>query len=219
MIHRFGLCWLCDSDQPLHCGCCPSCFNDLPRLAPVNIRPSYADDYCATWLAALRYCAPVRGWIYQCKYYGVPRLARYFAWLMIAQVTAYHRQHKLLLPDVLMPVPMSVRRYGQRGFNQAQMIARYMSDYLGIPCIDGLNRSGGEHPQHTLSRSQRAENMVGAITTSSQVKVWQDKHVVVIDDVITTGATINAAALALLNDGAGWVSGWALAHPVTEVRT
>lgn len=216
MIHRFGLCWLCDSGSPLYCGCCRTCFNDLPRLPPVNLRPVRADDYCSTWLAALRYCAPVRGWIYQCKYQTVARLAGYFAMLIVAQVTVYHRQQRLLLPDALMAVPMSVKRFGQRGFNQADLIARSVSRILGIPFVDGLVRVGGEHQQHALNRSQRAQNMADAVRITAPVAALENKHVAIIDDVITTGATVNAAACALLEGGVGWVSGWALAHPTTD---
>ena len=212
MLQRIlGQCWHCGQHGVYHAGCCTVCFADLPRTPPHNLRPAQSPDYCQTWVAALFYQPPVDHWVSQFKFRGHYALTRHFALLVSGQVLAYHRQHKRPLPALLVPVPMSHARWRQRGFNQAKVLCQSISDLLGIPFADVLavNPAVQAMTQHQLSAREREQAMRYRYQLNSRMSA---AHVAVIDDVITTGSTINAAAIALLEGGVAEVSGWALAY-------
>lgn len=221
-----GYCWLCGYANAVICGCCTTCFADLPRLAPANLRPAGASDHCLYWLAAASYQPPVDRWLQQFKFQQQPALAKYFAALIAAQALAFHKQQRMRLPQCLTSVPMPNQRWRQRGYNQAALLGREVSRMLGIPYQDCVSIQGhkGEHftAQHRLSASARAQAMqqrfiVREADTFAHLASLE--HVAVIDDVITTGNTISAVALALLEAGVGMVSGWALAYtPAEQVK-
>jgi ComF family protein len=106
--------------------------------------------------------------------------------------------------DVLIPVPLHRGRLARRRFNQAALLARSVSDRSGVP-LDAfaLTRVKPTPPQVGLTRTQRAANMQGAFRVLAETRGHvEGKAVVLIDDVMTSGATINAAARALLRGGA-----------------
>jgi ComF family protein len=99
--------------------------------------------------------------------------------------------------DLLVPIPLHWRREFSRGFNQAEEIARAMRKLKGWPMAKGVRRvRGGKQQSLTQSAEQRHENMSEAFAAKASEKL-AGKHVWLIDDVCTTGATIHAAALAL----------------------
>lgn len=204
-----GQCWLCDQPAQYYCGCCQVCFADLPRPPPRNLRPATSPDYCHTWLAALYYQAPVEGWVKRFKFHAQPMLMRPFATLIAAQVVAYHKQQRCALPDYIVAVPMSFQRWQKRGYNQAQLLAEQLSTLLGIPLGNVLETNRQRAQQHQLSKASRMVNMEGAYRVNQPVAT---AHWALVDDIITTGATLNSAALALTEAGAEQVSGWALAY-------
>jgi ComF family protein len=106
--------------------------------------------------------------------------------------------------DVLVPVPLHPRRLAMRGYNQSALLARVVSRHCGVPAAPvALARRRATPAQVGLSRSQRALNMQGAfkVPEAGRPEV-QGRAVVLIDDVLTSGATANAAARALLRGGA-----------------
>lgn len=206
-----GQCWLCEQRQTLQVGLCATCLTDLPRFPPRNLRPLERPDFCQVWLAALRYEAPVDRWLQAFKYRSTPALARIFAVLVAAHGLRFCQQTGEL-PQAVCAVPMSNARWRKRGFNQAWLLAHEVAKLLGLPCIDMLARVGGEHLQHELDWAARQANVERAFTCRRLECSFA--HVVIIDDVITTGATFTHAARVLLEGGvAEQVSGWALAHP------
>lgn len=212
MLQRIlGQCWHCGQRGINYCGCCSVCFADLPRTPPQNLRPVKAPDYCQTWLAALFYQPPVDHWVSQYKFRGHYGLAHDFALLLSGQVLAFHRYHRRPLPSLLVPVPMSHARWRRRGYNQAKTLCQAVSKVLGIPYLDVLdvNPAVQAVTQHQLSANQREQAMRHRYRLRTSMRAT---HVAVIDDVITTGSTLNAAAIALLEGGVDEVSGWALAY-------
>ena len=217
MLQRMvGQCWHCGQSGVYQCGCCTVCFQDLPRAPPRNLRPAQALDYCRTWLAAMYYQAPIDYWMYQYKFYGQYNLAQAFAPLISAQVLAFHKATQRCLPSVLVPVPMSNARWRRRGYNQARTLCQAISCVLGIPFVDSLvvNPRAPALIQHRLSAREREQTLSQRFLVRQVIDV---SHVAVIDDVITTGSTLNAAALALLEAGVDEVSGWALAYTPAQV--
>lgn len=99
--------------------------------------------------------------------------------------------------DFILPVPLSRRKEASRGYNQSALIAKGMSDTLNIPVLyDTLLRTRHTESQTQKSRAERIDNMKDAFTIHNQ-QLLAHKHVLIIDDVLTTGATIEACALAL----------------------
>jgi ComF family protein len=114
--------------------------------------------------------------------------------------------------DMVMPVPLHRKRLRQRGFNQALLLAHRMSEQYGIPLVfDNLERVRPTRPQVELSGEERVKNVTGAFALRFPKKV-EDKHILVIDDVFTTGATMNECAGVLKSAGAEQVTACTLAR-------
>lgn len=117
--------------------------------------------------------------------------------------------------DVLAPVPMSRSRLRARGYNQSELLARQVSHIASLPLETWLlvrRRDSG--PQATAqSHSERAANVAGAFEVAGDAPGGvSGRRVLLIDDVMTTGATLNACALALKESGAEWVGALTLAR-------
>jgi ComF family protein len=116
--------------------------------------------------------------------------------------------------DMVMPVPLHRKRLRQRGFNQALLLAHRMSEQYGIPLVfDNLERVRPTRPQVELSGEERVKNVTGAFALRFPKKV-EDKHILVIDDVFTTGATMNECAAVLKRAGSSQVTACTLARAV-----
>ncbi|MDA8228460.1 MAG: ComF family protein [Desulfitobacterium hafniense] len=116
--------------------------------------------------------------------------------------------------DALVPIPMHFEREAERGFNQAEVIASLLHWELGIPLLKVLERIAPTNPQVGLTRLERLNNLKGVINLSSNsvqgLSLW------LIDDVTTTGATLEAGAEALLKGGAKEVYGLCLAAGIEK---
>lgn len=116
-------------------------------------------------------------------------------------------------PNFLVPVPMHLERLAERGFNQASGIASLLHWELGIPLFEVLERTSMTTPQVGLNRSERLHNLKGAFHVSSSDfdRVIRGARIWIIDDVTTTGATLEACASELQQRGAQEVFGLTLA--------
>jgi len=111
-----------------------------------------------------------------------------------------------LLPDgieALLPVPLHWRREAFRGFNQAMEIAKPLASRLGLPMLRGFKRSQATPFQSGLAARDRTRNLRRAFTAT---RTLTQSHVLIIDDVLTTGATVQAVAKALRANGVSKVS-------------
>jgi ComF family protein len=104
--------------------------------------------------------------------------------------------------DLLIPVPLHIKRLRARGFNQAYLLVHGWAKENGVP-YDGflLRRQRWTEPQSTMSREERKENVKGAFEIVTPERVL-DKRIVLVDDVYTTGFTANECARVLMNAGA-----------------
>ncbi|MDP8904157.1 MAG: hypothetical protein M3N29_02360 [Chloroflexota bacterium] len=112
-----------------------------------------------------------------------------------------------------MPVPVHAARRRERGFDQAELLARVVGAELGLRVVAGLERAAHTAAQHALGRQARAGNVGRAFAVPApQHSQVRGRWVILVDDVVTTGATMSACALALRQAGAAAVSGLALAR-------
>ncbi|MBN1154881.1 ComF family protein [candidate division KSB1 bacterium] len=112
--------------------------------------------------------------------------------------------------DLIIPVPLHKKRVKSRGYNQSAVIGTHLSKILLIPlCESCLLRTRNTTSQTTLDINQRIENVAGAFKVSRAQSIF-NKKILIVDDVITTGSTINACAKELLSYGAKEVSAFSL---------
>ena len=113
---------------------------------------------------------------------------------------------------LFVPVPLHANRKRWRGFNQAALLAQSASDAGLFAYAEALRRTRNTAPQtKTLERAERLDAMSGAFAVVD-TNVIRDRHIVLVDDVCTTGATLNACALTLLAGGARSVTGLVIAR-------
>lgn len=111
---------------------------------------------------------------------------------------------------VLVPVPLAPARLADRGFNQAALIARELGTLWGLPVHDCLERADGPATQRGSGATTRRTQVRGAFRARAEVPL----HAVLVDDVVTTGATLTAAARALRAAGCARVGAVSLARVV-----
>ena len=117
-----------------------------------------------------------------------------------AQSSSHNSTHSLVNIDLVIPVPLHKDRLRQRGFNQANEIAKPICKALGLSLsFNVCERQLNNPPQQQATLAARHKNLRGAFIASPAVK---GKYIAIIDDVVTTGATANAVAKSLLNAGA-----------------
>ncbi|MDX1663805.1 MAG: ComF family protein [Candidatus Promineifilaceae bacterium] len=151
--------------------------------------------------------------LHEFKYEGSFALAEPFAAFMMARWPAWPAP-----PDVLVPVPLHAARKRERGYNQSELLAHHLSRQLGLPCTPQLiRRVRFTRPQVGLTRSERVENVRDAFRADR--RGVRNSVVLLVDDVYTTGATLGAAAEALLGAGATSVLGYCLARPAATEET
>jgi ComF family protein len=119
-------------------------------------------------------------------------------------------QRVMTRPDCIIPMPLHPERLRERGFNQSMQLARRIGHRLELPVLPFACRRIRNTPsQSTLPWKERGRNMRQAFSCAGDVA---GKHVAVVDDVMTTGATLSELSLALLNAGAAEVSAWVVAR-------
>lgn len=202
------LCTGCLDDLPWHeSQQCPVCALPQPQGGPcgqcLQSRPAFDQTF-----AALDYRFPVDALLHACKYRGQLGIAQ-----LLGQLLAMH----LALdssPDALIPMPLHPTRLRERGFNQAVEIARPVAQRLGIPLeLNGVLRIRPTAAQAGLSLRERQRNLRHAFACTRD---WTGCHVILIDDVMTTGATLNALAQAFKTAGANRVTCWVVARTPTD---
>jgi ComF family protein len=180
---------------------------DEPAGAPLGLAVSQpAGLVQLEWCCA--YSGPARAALHALKYDGELRLVEVLAEQMAARWT-----RSGIGGDVLVPVPVHAARLRQRGFDQAELLARAAGRLLDLPVATALERAAKTAAQHALGRQARAANVGGAFAVKAASRnAVAGRWVVLVDDVVTTGATFSGCAQALYAAGASAVSGLALAR-------
>jgi ComF family protein len=189
---------------------CAACDARIPRLMPpeqqkfLPLDPPWQDRQLLVASGA-RYGSPLREAIHAFKYDGTPGLAATLAPLLL---DAW--RHAALNADVIVPVPLHARRRRERGYNQSELLAREVGAACGVP-VDTqlLARVRYTDQQALLKGAARKQNVQDAFAAGAGAN---GKLIVLVDDVLTSGATLTACASVLLNAGAASVCALTLAR-------
>lgn len=212
-------CALCNAAAPLR-SLCGSCELELPWLpvkhCPQCALPTPSPNVCGACLshppkfdsitAAFVYEWPLAPLIQQYKYGGNLVLARLFAHALNSKISGE--------VDLVIPMPLAPLRLAERGFNQALEIARIVSSVKKIRlAAHACRRIRESAPQATLPWKERGRNIRGAFVCDMDLR---GLRVAVVDDVLTTGATLNELARNLRKAGAIEIQGWVVARAVKQ---
>lgn len=206
-------CTLCAGNVGRWYGLCLTCFGDLPRCPPRNLKAymHHEPEAVRLLLAALWYQAEVRLWLQEFKFGGRTAEAKAMATLLAAQVVTYYRQQQLKLPQYLVPVPMTRRAWARRGYNQAELLAKEVGKALGISVLLLVQRTRQIRKAHTLNAQERAEGLQQDFKLKGTGTLAYGTRLALIDDVLTTGATLEAVALAIPQAGV-IIDAWTVAY-------
>ncbi|MFT7468054.1 MAG: ComF family protein [Candidatus Pseudothioglobus sp.] len=220
-----GRCILCRAQSNRPMDLCCACEADLPRihspcrqcgLSVLGNAPG-REHYCAPCLvnpppydrsfSAFKYASPVRQLITEFKQHRQLVVGE-----MLSQVLARRFQQNLLeqahqrhqtTPDILIPMPLHPSRMKSRGFNQAELIAQVVGRQTGITCdTRRCHRVKQTEDQKGLTAADRRTNIRGAF---SVVQPLHGEYIVIVDDVMTTAATVSELARCLRRAGAGTI--------------
>lgn len=212
-------CGGCDSPGARWCiECAKSTTEIMPPICPICGNPNSLEKPCQRCQSSRPFYTSLRSYtvfggsireaIHRLKYQRDIGLGEALARPMIASIQKLNWSL-----DVITSVPLGLVRFKERGYNQATLLARPIALSLGIPFSSQvLSRTRETRTQVGLSVSERQENMTGAFQAKSDLV--RGKNILVVDDVATSGATLNACAKAFINEGASQVYGFSLARAV-----
>ena len=178
--------------RPLDGAVCASCWTAL-RITPHLHHVSPAGSLVSAWCAVDHYEGRMKEIVHALKYDRRRSIAAPLGALMRLAGAPVLRD-----ADVVVPVPLHRRREYQRGFNQADDLALH----LGVPVVRMLKRSRHTHSQIELPKAQREQNVRGAFELAEACSLRHEACVVLVDDVSTTGSTLDACAKVLRSAGA-----------------
>jgi ComF family protein len=198
-----ALCAACAADLPLlPAQRCPVCALPTPAGAVCGACLKHPPHYDET-IAPLVYAFPVDRLLQALKYGHRLAIAAHFARLLEAAAAGVRA-------DIVLPMPLHRGRLRERGFNQAVELARPLARARGLPlAFDLVERSRDTVPQASLPWKNRARNIRGAFLCRARL---DGRQVLIVDDIMTTGATLNELARALRNAGAARVTNCVVAR-------
>ncbi|MCI8806249.1 MAG: ComF family protein [Clostridiales bacterium] len=176
-------------------GICEECIKDFCVFSEESCKKNFIND---NGFSMFLYNDPIKKVIHKFKY----KDCGYYAKVMGIKMGEFLLKRNLFSCDLIIPVPIHWRREQKRGFNQAEIMAKEISKTLGIPMYsDFLIRIKNTKPQFGLNKEGRIKNVEGAFEVIKPKK-FLGKDVLIIDDIYTTGSTINECLKVIKNCGA-----------------
>ena len=210
------ICHISSASSHLLCNSCFSSIRRNPWACPQCGYPGSAlTNHCRRKTAlhfvqaGLEYSGVTRELIHRWKFNGAIELTQLLVALTLEAAPIKAHYHALV------PVPMHWRGRWRRGYNQSKLLAQVLSKTLGQrshwkpPIADNLIASPRKKAQHHMDRQQRLINTLGRYTTN---RSFSQQSVLIIDDVVTTGTTLEAVATTLRKAGAARIDAWCLAR-------
>ena len=182
---------------------CIGCLLDLPRTHYERYPDNLLMQHFMEWPEVVRATAyffyykegRYSSLIHHLKYHDHPEVGTWLGRIAAAELKRADFFHGV---DLIVPVPLSKKRYRQRGYNQCDYIARGISEVIGVPvCSKCVERVVDTETQTHKGRIERWRNTEGIFRVKDS-EALQGKHVLIVDDVSTTGATVHACISALL---------------------
>ena len=175
-------------------GVCTGCLGRIPRVPAGACRRDLKDiEWCA---APLYYQGRVRDALLRYKFDSVTAYGRIFADFMAKSIDEIE-----FSCDSITWVPLSRRRLRKRGYDQARILAEELADRLGLPCVQLIEKRVDNKPQSSTGNAEkRRENARGAYACPNPEAV-RGKRILLVDDIVTTGATLSECARVLKEAG------------------
>lgn len=180
-------CIICKTDGFM--GLCPYCKSRINRDTIENGILSYGF-----------YGGIVKSLILKFKYES-----DFTAGYLLSRLLVEMIEEKEIYADVICYVPMTKKSEKKRGFNQCEVIARHIGYHMNIPVSNCIKKIKNTKEQKTLTKEERVKNLMGAFKVS-RIEDIKNKNVILIDDVMTTGATINECKYVLKKSGANKIT-------------
>jgi len=209
---RLLVCAPCCTALPRIANACPRCALPVPGAVVCGACLAQPPPFTAA-CAAFAYAFPLDRLMQAFKYGAKLSHADFFAEALSERVA--HRSPGVAWPDTLLALPLAPSRQRARGFDQAAEIARRVAQITGVPMHAGLRRTRDTPAQAALPWKDRARNVRGAFVASATVA---GRRIAIVDDVMTTGATLASAANAVLRAGALAVEVWAVARTLPPAQ-
>lgn len=213
-------CVVCGGDTHAAQDVCPACDYDLPRIThacvqcglPIEGATDLRCGQCvasppafAATMSAFAYAGPIRHLLHELKFRHKLHAARVLGELMVRELNS--RDARV---DLILPVPLHAARLRERGYNQALELARPIARALNIPIdLHSCERTRATAPQSDLPSEQRSRNVKNAFVLVRELKA---RRIALVDDVMTTGATVESLAALLRKSGVEEVQVWVCAR-------
>ena len=179
---------------------CGKCLNILEYYKEKVYFPSKGEEYLDEIICAFNYKGTLKSKMLQFKFHDNRYISKSFG-----DVLSYKIKQHNINADIIIPVPICKKRYFERGYNQSEYVARYVSKLCNIELEKNvLLKDRSNKQQSLLDASKRAQNVKGVYSIRNAVKI-KEKNILLIDDIYTTGATLNECAKILKQAGASKV--------------
>lgn len=209
MIGSHGFCSYCVRRLNYH-PYCQRCGSQLLQFQPYCGHCLREEPKWHRIVQIADYKSPLNIWIHRFKFQQHYWLDFALARLLLLAILQQRRESYFRLPEVILPVPLFWQRQCQRGYNQALLIAKPLSKWLNIPLdTQSLQRIRKTIPQRKLSASERRRNVKNAFCYQPKKPY---KRIALVDDVVTTGSTINTICALLCQQGVEEIIVWTLAR-------
>ncbi len=213
-----GICFICDkySEKVGQDHICQDCKNELkfinkgciicgkPLEKDSKINKCYScliqPHYFSKTISVVEYKGIIKKAIYKFKYGKKPYMSKAFGALILDRLLENDiDEHDI---DIIVPVPLHRIKLIKRGFNQAEVLGKYISNVLDIPLsVNNLVRKNRTSRQNKLDKLERQKNIEGAFKVRKK-ELFKDMSILLVDDIFTTGATVDECSKILLNAGA-----------------
>lgn len=181
---------------------CEACAREIGyfnnRINPINL-PANIETFCDGMICIGHYSDSLKASIRRFKFANKPSYFRAFGRLLAVKIQGVEQLGPI---DLVIPVPLHKNKQKLRGYNQAELIAGYAARVLGVPMAANiLIKSEETGSQSMLHRSERLHNLEDSFRVVNE-RTLQNKRILIVDDIVTTGSTINQCSKALKHAGA-----------------